>query len=243
MDEAALHPHFAAAAPGGPDLGRTEVHVWAVPLASESDRYAELLTADEQQKAARFRVVDHRRRYAVTHGALRAILAGYLGAEPMALQFGTIARGKPMLQGHQGLRFNLSHSGQLTLIAVGPVELGVDLEKVRHLEGQREIARRHFSPSEIQALAALPESEQLQGFYRCWTRKEAFIKATGQGLSCALDSFDVGLGGTPALLACRVEGEEATAWRMWDVSPGPDYIGGLAARADLRLLTFRLQAT
>jgi 4'-phosphopantetheinyl transferase len=242
MDEVALHASFAARAPGGPDLGAADVHVWAVPLTGESEGYMELLSAEERDKAARFRFVDHRRRYAITHGALRAILAGYLGADPLALQFTTVARGKPALRDGHGPHFNLSHSGQLTLIAVGAVGVGIDIEKLRHLESLRDIARRHFSKVEIDALTALPEPDQLRGFYRCWTRKEAFIKATGQGLSSALDAFDVALGASPSLLACRADGEDPAAWRMWDVSPGPEYVGALAARApDLQLATFRLQ--
>lgn len=237
MDEVLLHPTFRPERPGRPTLGSNEVHVWAVPLLGSAERYGELLTAEEQDRASRFRVVDHRRRYAIAHGALRAVLAGYLETEAQAIGFGTSSTGKPHLVPPSGLQFNLSHSAQLGLIAIARAEVGVDLEKMRHLESMRGIAQRHFSRSECEALESLPEDRLLLGFYRCWTRKEAYVKALGSGLSSALDVFDVALDDAAGLLAVRDRAEDLSQWTLLDASPGPDYVGAVAVRcgdADVR---------
>jgi len=241
MDEVQLHGSFRCESPGGPSLGSGELHVWAVPLLGCSERYGALLSSAETDRASRFRVVDHRRRYAISHGALRAILAGYLGADAQALHFETGARGKPRLSAHPALHFNLSHSGQLALIALGAIEVGVDVEKQRHLESLREIARRHFSAAEVEELEAAPAAAQLQAFYRCWTRKEAYVKALGHGLTLALDVFDVSIGEDVRFVAFRTTGESPADWTLADVSPGADYTGAVAARRPgLHVRTFAL---
>ncbi|MBK8101272.1 MAG: 4'-phosphopantetheinyl transferase superfamily protein [Planctomycetes bacterium] len=242
MDDVPVYPSFQPESAGGPALEGAAIHVWAVPLAGEPGRCAALLSAVEREKAERFRFLDHRRRYAIGHGALRAILGGYAGMDPAGLTFAVGPRGKPSLVEPKGLHFNLSHSAQLALIAVARHEVGVDCEKMRHLESRTEIARRHFSPVEFAALEALPESEQLRGFYRCWTRKEAYIKAVGAGLSMPLDVFDVSLAEKPEFLAIRDGKEDAAAWSLHDVAPGPEFAAAVAIRArGLRLQTFLLQ--
>jgi len=237
MDEVPLHPTFRPETPGGAALAPGELHVWAVPLCGGNDGYATLLTPAEQERAARFRVADHRRRFAISHGALRAILAGYLGVDALALEFGTGPRGKPTLLADGGPQFNLSHSALLALVAIGHgPALGVDLEKVRHLESLREIAGRHFSRSEFAALEGLPDAERLTAFYRCWTRKEAYVKALGTGLASSLDVFDVSLDEKPSFVAFRAGDDAPADWSLFDVSPGPDYVGALAVRARGRTL-------
>lgn len=229
MDEVALHASFATVSAGSQALGADELHVWAVPLHGDPEPFGALLSAGERQRLQRFHFADHRRRYQIGHGALRAILAGYLGTEPAAVDFAQGPRGKPHLVG-DGPCFNLSHSGKLALIGVARSELGLDVEKVRHLESLTEIARKHFSPSEFAALDALTGDERELAFYRCWTRKEAYIKALGEGLSMPLDVFDVSLDAKPRLLACR-DGRSADAWAMLDVSPGPEFVGAAAVRS------------
>lgn len=243
MDEPILNASFQPESAGGPRLEAAEVHVWAVPLHGAHEPFQALLSAAEQAKAERLRFADHRRRLTIWHGALRAILGGYAGREPRALEFTFGPRGKPYLLGAP-LQFNLSHSAQLALVAVGRNELGVDCEKVRHLENLDDIARRHFSAVEFAALSALAEPERLRGFYRCWTRKEAFIKAIGAGLSLPLDTFDVTIGEPAAFLAFRDGQEDPERWTLADVSPGPDYIAALAARErGFRVRTFALRAS
>lgn len=241
MDELLLDPRFRPESAGGPTLGEREVHVWAVPLSGSVERYQPLLSAPELARLERLRFLDHRRRFVLWHGALRSILAGYCGVDPAALAFRQGPRGKPYLDG-QRFHFNLSHSGQLAMVAVGHDELGVDCEKVRHLESQQDIARRHFSAAEFAALAALQPDEQLRGFYRCWTRKEAFIKAVGAGLSMPLDVFDVSIDDRPRFLGFRDSDECPERWTLADVSPHADYAAALAARRQGWVLrTFALQ--
>ncbi len=239
MDEVQLHDSFRAMSPGGVSLEANEVHVWAVPLGGAAERCSGLLSAAEQEKAQRYRFLDHRRRYAIARGSLRTILAGYVGADPAALTFATGPRGKPVLDGPAVPHFNLSHSAQLALIAISGARVGIDVEKERHLERVRDIAQRQFSTAEFTAFEALAERDWLRAFYRCWTRKEAYVKALGLGLS-ALDVFDVDLGERARFVALR-DGQDVAEWAMFDVSPGPDYIGAVAIqdpRATLRQFRF-----
>ena len=240
MDEIALHPSFAPGSAGEVALHPAEVHVWAVSLHGDADALGALLSAKERERAARFRFADHQRRFRIGHGALRAILGGYLGADPAAVEFTLGPRGKPYVAGI-GPFFNLSHSGKLALIAVADCEIGVDLEKVRHLESLTAIAQRHFSAFEFAALDALDDAARQLAFYRCWTRKEAYIKALGVGLSMPLDTFDVSLGERPEFLACRDGSEEPANWSLLDVSPGPEFVAATALRGrGRRVRCFRL---
>jgi 4'-phosphopantetheinyl transferase len=213
-------------------LGPDEVHVWSVDL----DRLPEAvlgepLSADERERGRRFRFERDRRRFVTARGLLRRLLGRYLGLEPSRLRFGYGPRGKPFLAGEDELRFNVSHSGGLALLAFAwDRELGVDVEEERPVEEAEAIARRYFSSWEERELRLLTEVERQAAFFRCWTRKEAFIKATGDGLSRSLDAFDVTLApGEPARLL-RVEGEPEAAFRFWleDVSPAPGFAGALA---------------
>ncbi|HEX5054482.1 MAG TPA: 4'-phosphopantetheinyl transferase superfamily protein [Planctomycetota bacterium] len=241
MDEVALHACFQPAKAAEAQLGARELHVWAVPLHGDPAPFAALLSPAEEHRLERFRFADHRRRYQIGHGALRSILGGYLDQDPTDIEFRHGPRGKPYLA-EKGPYFNLSHSGKLALIAFGSVELGIDLEKVRHLESLGEIARRHFSECEFQALEAEQGEARQAAFYRCWTRKEAYIKAIGEGLSMPLDTFDVSVGEVPEFLACRDGREDPRNWSMLDVSPGPEFIAALALRArDHTVRSFRLE--
>jgi 4'-phosphopantetheinyl transferase len=241
MDEIAIHSCYQNAEPGEAALSPGEVHVWAVEMVGDAQRYAPLLSEDEQDRAERFRFVDHRRRYSISHGALRAILAGYLACDPLEIAFDTGRNKKPALQEDAPrLRFNLSHSAKLALVAVGDVEVGVDLEKMRHLESLREIARHNFAAAEIAAIEAAGADERLLAFYRCWTRKEAYVKALGTGLGAPLDVFDVGIESEARFLGFR-DGQSLEQWGLWDVSPAEDYIAAVCARSQqVRIQTYRL---
>ncbi len=233
MDEIALFDDFGATAPGRFELSAAAgvaVHLWAVPLDGDPEPFLAPLSVGERERAGRFHFADHRRRYEITHGALRHVLAGYVGKAPADLEFRLGPKGKPYLEGDGAPFFSLSHSGKLTLIGVAATELGVDCEKLRRLESYREIARRHFSAAEFDGLERLDDQARLLAFYRCWTRKEAYIKALGEGLTMGLDTFDVSIDEEPRLCACREGDEQPDAWRMLDVSPGPDFVGALAMR-------------
>lgn len=176
-------------------LSGDAVHVWLIELAQPAavvDALGRLLNEDERERAGRFHFARDRRAFTVARGVTRQILARYLEAEPGSVRFEQGARGKPFLA-RGDLRFNLSHSGGLALLAVARGrEVGVDVEEVRELEDAWSIAARFFSPGESEKLRGVPGSAAGgAAFFNCWTRKEAFIKALGEGLSHPLNTFEV----------------------------------------------------
>ncbi|MCC6631061.1 MAG: 4'-phosphopantetheinyl transferase superfamily protein [Gammaproteobacteria bacterium] len=197
-----------------------------------------LLSADEQARAARFLSPVHRDRYAVAHGRLREILAERLEVAPEDLQFGQAEHGKPHLAGshaRSGLQFNLSHSGDRGLVGwAESLHLGVDIELWRPLGDEAALVRRFFSPAENAAYVALPEPERTQGFFECWTRKEAYIKAVGRGLGLPLDSFDVsfGPGRKAALLRPSAEVQGDRGWSLAAPSLGQGVSAAVILEAD-----------
>lgn len=215
-------------------LEDSEVHIWRLepePLVDLS-RYSDLLSSDEQQRAARFRFAHLTRNFIVDHGRMRLILGAYAEVAPRDLVFTFNEFGKPELANDSAsLRFNLSHTNGLSLLAVcrdSPV--GIDVEAVRRMNDWRDIAQSHFSQSEIAELQGTTEFDQQNAFFRCWTRKEAFLKAHGRGLSIPLDSFAVSLDreGTPALLECNWDPEETKRWSFVSLDLGVQFAGALA---------------
>lgn len=214
-----------------------EVHVWRAaldPPAACVRGLADTLAADERARADRFVSDRDRSRYIVARGVLRAVLGRCLGLPPGALAFRYSAFGKPALTGDAAatdLRFNVSHAGGLALYAVARGrEIGVDLERIRPDFATDEIARRFFSPGEVAALRALGPEHRSRAFFDCWTRKEAYIKARGEGLSRPLDRFEVSLapGAPAALLATGEDPDEAARWSLRALCPGPGYAAALA---------------
>ena len=196
-------------------LARGEVHVWSVPLDVSPETSAglyETLGEDEQSRSARFRFERDRRRFIVARGSLRELLTRYLATPPGQLRFVYNTFGKPGLSPEcgRGLRFNISHSADLALIAIAlDAEVGVDLEHLRALPDYAEIARGFFSPAEVDELTRLPSGLQAQAFFRCWTKKEAYAKARGEGLAsngtpptgrCSLHTFQPAPGYVAALV-------------------------------------------
>src|SRR5947207_1179517 len=166
-------------------LGAGDVHVWRVPLAPPAGPLAALastLRDDERARAARFHFERDRTAFTAARGALRTLLGRYLDHPPDQLIFGYLDKGKPYLITPPGdLQFNISHSGQLALLAfVRGRAIGVDIEQRRPLRDLLSLARTSFSPSEYVALCGLPPADHLHAFFSCWSRKEAFIKATGE---------------------------------------------------------------
>ena len=215
-----------------------EVHVWRADRDVGTVallRLRETLSADEQKRAERFFSPVDRARYLAGHGILRALLARYLGTPAGDLRFCRQARGKPALapgSGGEGLRFNLSHSQRLALFAFAlRREVGIDLEYVRPSPTDDRLAERFFSTQEVTALRALPERAQTEAFFHCWTRKEAYIKARGGGLSIGLTSFAVSLapGQLTNLLITRHGDPEAGRWSLRALAPGGGYVAAIAA--------------
>ncbi len=230
-------------APADLDLQPHQVDVWRVFLNLEPDSLASAestLSTTEIQRASRFRFNADRHRYIAAHGSLRRILARYLQCDPRASSFSANDYGKPALLGDKRLEFNLSHSGDYALIAVARHhQVGIDVERRREGLDIEHIAARYFSPGEIAELTALPSEQRATGFFNCWTRKEAYIKGHGLGMSMALDSFTVSLTpGKPALLlATRPDAGVASRWTLLSLEVDASHAGALAVEG--RGLDFR----
>jgi len=187
-----------------------------------------LLAPDEQARAARFHAELHRTRFIAARGLMRRRLASLLNESPAALQFAQGEHGKPRLAGEaagSGLAFNLSHSGSWALLGWSSRgEIGVDIELWRNLNDEAALVKRFFSPAENSAYDALPAATRQRGFFECWTRKEAYVKAVGRGLRLPLHSFDVSFGDNrPARLlrhSAEVDGERRWALTGVDVGSG-----------------------
>ena len=179
---------------------QNSIHIWAVRLDDATvdfDRGRDLLSPEERERAARFKFERDRRRYLVAHIALHGILRQYLPSEPARVSFDIGANGKPRLPqalASSGVEFNLSHSHEMALLAVcHKREVGVDIEYAKEDFEFQEVAERFFTAREVAAMRGLPVSLQRQAFFKCWTSKEAFLKAKGTGLSGALDEVEIAL--------------------------------------------------
>ncbi|MDE0300083.1 MAG: 4'-phosphopantetheinyl transferase superfamily protein [Candidatus Poribacteria bacterium] len=221
--------------PVSPTITTDNVHVWKASLdcdPSDLDCLRRTLTQDENARADRFRFEKHRNRFIAGRGVLRAILSKYLEPQPHQLRFQYTPYGKPTLSPEVGaLSFNLSHSRDIALYAVTQErEIGVDVEFIRKEINLLGIAKRFFSKREYVQLQALPRSRQLQSFFDCWTRKEAFIKARGDGFFLPLHQFDVSItpGEPAALLRTEWNPDEAALWSLKSLNPGPGYAAALA---------------
>ncbi|MFN2385464.1 MAG: 4'-phosphopantetheinyl transferase superfamily protein [Thermoanaerobaculia bacterium] len=219
-----------------------DVDVWRIDLERAAGSIPGMdatLAEAERDRAGRFVFDGDRERFLAAHGVLREILARYLRRDPAGILFRTTGYGKPSLEAGSApdpddLRFNLSHSGDRALCAVTRErEIGVDIEKIRNDFSVYELAERFFSPAEVAALRALPENSLREGFFTCWTRKEAFIKARGEGLSIPLDSFDVTVGpGSPARLLAVRGAQEAARWTIRELPAGSGYVAAVAVEGE-----------
>lgn len=195
-------------------------------LTQDPAPFAELLSPAERARAARFRYESGRSHYTVCRGTLRKRLSEHLSIPPAQIEFSYNRYGKPETA---GVHFNVSHSGDYALIAISRTRVvGVDIERISRAHLSDRIPERFFSPSEVRALRSLPAPDQLRAFFTCWTRKEAYVKARGLGLSLALDSFDVSLD-DPARFLRGVEG-----WEIESLSAPPGYAAALVAESPTR---------
>ena len=219
--------------------------MWRIRLEQPPDRqetYFRTLAEDERARAGRFHFDELRRHFVVGRGFLRTLLARYLDAKPEAVRFSYGPYGKPMLDGKHSassLRFNASHSGEWALYGlVQDHEIGVDVEFVKEDFATEGIAERFFSAGEVETLNALTNEEKPAAFFRCWTRKEAYIKAIGSGLSHPLDTFDVTLapGEPAALLRVEREPEAITRWSLFDLNVETGYAAALAVEGPVTVL-------
>jgi 4'-phosphopantetheinyl transferase len=205
------------------------VDVWWIPLNMSAIKGPELdsaLSLEERQRAARFQFPEHATRFRLRHVALRSILARYVEQPPWEIELVTDARGKPRLAGDASVRFNLSHTGDVALLAVAPMELGIDVETVRVDLPVEDIAR-FFTQVERETLReASPGEARARAFFRLWTRKEAVLKADGSGLSSSLDSLNISRC-PPGLV--RFPPDRENWWRVEDLNAESGYVAALAA--------------
>lgn len=213
--------------------GADEVVVWRIALADVQTKDVTILSVDEIERADRFKFPDVRRAFIQARLFLRRMLGAILELPPADLQFAFEGNGKPKLV-DEAVAFNLSHSGGEALLAVSAaLPVGVDLEQIRAERDLIGLAQRFFAVKEIEELLRLEPSAQVRGFYSCWTRKEAFIKAIGEGLSHPLDSFAVNLapGEAPVFKTPQ------TNWRIFDLELGERFAGAVVVPNELRRLS------
>jgi 4'-phosphopantetheinyl transferase len=199
------------------DLSNGRIEVWHVKVAAPDiliHQLAPLLSSDENDRAARFQFARHRNAFVVVRGVLRGLLARYTGVSPADVIFEYGPNGKPSLPGSK-IEFNISHTQDIAVLAFTQgCALGIDVECIRPVEQMMQIAARFFSPAEAQELAALPEEQRERAFFLCWTRKEAYIKAVGNGLSMPLNEFQVTLKENEPARFVRI-GEENPVSSEW----------------------------
>ena|GEM_PF-110884 len=232
-------------------LGQAEMHLWVVPLsisANKSSYFKSILSLDEQERAGRFRKIRDAHRYVAARGSLRSLLGAYLTIEPDRLQFAYDAFGKPRLVGEEPLtsmKFSVSHSDDLALFSFARGHKnGVDVERIRPDIDVEDLAARYFSPNEFKKLRSLPADQQRDAFYCGWTRKEAYLKGCGEGLSFPLDGVEVSLSpGEPAMIL-KASGDPGVSrrWIVQHLSPAPGYIGAAAVQGrDIAFRCFRYE--
>ena len=230
-----------------PKLADDEAHIWLANLSVPESSLAIFLaslTDDEKDRANRFIFQKDRDHFIAARGTLRAVLSRYLQIDADRLRFCYNSYGKPALiegTNSANLRFNVSHSHGLGLFAVTHHrEIGVDIEHIRPDFAGPDIAERFFSANEVAALRNLAESEQVEGFFNCWVRKEAYIKAKGKGLSIPLDQFEVSLttGESEVTLRTASDSEEPALWKLYHLSPALDYTAAVAIQGTTREIKF-----
>jgi 4'-phosphopantetheinyl transferase len=239
-------PTIAPAALGWPlpppevRLANRQADLWCATMPSFAEPISllsALLSAEERQRAERFHFSVDRDRYIVRRGILRILLSRYLNTQPAEIEFRYGRWGKPEMKGNAlDLHFNDSHSGDLALYAVtaaGPI--GADIEQVRPIPEFEDLASRYFSPRESALIRALVPERRMEAFYSVWTRKEAFLKATGEGIGRNLAEIEVSPdpGQEPAILRVPGSTPGPGGWKLRSFSPAAGYLGAVAFQGDI----------
>jgi 4'-phosphopantetheinyl transferase len=223
------------------DLGNAKAQLWVVALDLVPGRlpdFQSILSPDERDRASRFLSDVDARRYMAARASLRTLLGAYAGIKPGQLRFAYDRFGKPGLGGEThaaAVRFSVSHSGELGLFGfVREHRIGVDVERVRADIDVESLAKNHFSQNEFQKLRALSPDRQLEAFFCCWTRKEAYLKGRGEGMSYGLDRFEVSVaaGEPAAILQADDDPDVSRRWTLEHLTPAPGYLGAAAVEAD-----------
>jgi 4'-phosphopantetheinyl transferase len=217
-------------------LAADEVHVWQVAFEpAQASAFDAVLEDSERERAARFRIAEDRARYVFARCALRRMLAGYLDATPESLRFVPGPHGKPMLlRPIADVSFNVSHARDRVLLAFARGrEVGVDVERIRREIDIARIGRRFFAREEIDAIDRLPATARNEAFFHVWSRKEAFVKGLGRGLSVPLDAFVVSVDPAASHVALDVvdDPRESARWSLLSLRPGDGYVGAVAVES------------
>lgn len=227
--------------PGKPGLVPGTAEVWALPLRLDLrilEELRQVLSPDECQRAVRFRAPENQDLFVAGRAILRIILSHFVCEPPGKLIFGYGPHGKPYLKNHPQVHFSLAHSGGFAVYALAADDIGVDVELVKPTTEWQKISQRFFSPREAEELLKLPPGEQIRGFFACWARKEAFLKATGQGMSLRLDSFYAGA--DPKLTSGPIQQDEKPLeWFHKDLHLEEERAGSIATRFEHCNLTVR----
>jgi 4'-phosphopantetheinyl transferase len=225
--------------PGAPVLGENEIHVWATilnPPANVLANFAATLSPDETERAHRFKFEKHRNRYIAGRGALRAILAQYLDTGAAGLRFGYQENGKPtLIENYAGIHFNLAHTEDLALVAVTRIGLvGVDVECVRPIKNVDELVARFFSPRESESFQKVSDERKPAAFFNLWTRKEAMLKATGEGITRSLSLVEVSFlpGEAARVVAISGDAKAGELWCLKEMMPAKGFAAAVAAQPE-----------
>jgi 4'-phosphopantetheinyl transferase len=212
-------------------IGR-QVHIWSIRTEapeSVTEAYETVLSPDERARVSRFKFPQLSQAFALSRGALRLLLSRYLDVHPSSVQFEYGPQGKPRVSAQTSLEFNTSHSGGLTLFAfTRNCPIGIDVERIRAIPDLQDIALRFFCVAESTELTALAPAQRERAFFLCWTRKEAYIKAIGQGLSAPLDGFRVNLDPAEPAQFLHLPVPETQTWTLTNLAVDPGYAAALA---------------
>ena len=220
-------------------LAPNGIHLYRIPVSRflpQLSHFRDILSSDELEKAERFRFPDDRHRFIITHALLRYILSRYLEIAPKQVQFSYGAYGKPALAGageDTEIRFNLSHAGNQAVVVVTRTrQVGVDIEHVRPLADMEQIAERLFSENEKWTLRQSKKEAASEIFFRYWTRKEAFVKARGDGLSFPLQRVDVSQVSEKKTLGFVEDDGNISTWSFFELFPATDYVAALVVEGE-----------
>lgn len=225
-----------------------EIHIWMLSLnqpGTSIGNYERTLSTFELNRANAYQSIDLRTKYVLAHISLRFILGHYLDTEPHEIIYGYETHGKPYIIApeSQDLNFNMTYSQDRALIALMKGNsIGIDLEYYKDLSDVNQLVDRYFSPAERSYYYQLKPEDRLRAFYRGWTRKEAFIKALGSGLSFPLDSFTVTITPDEPVRLDNLKGDSPKRWQIYDLSelfPGKDYEAALAVEGNINHIVFR----
>lgn len=229
-------------------LEKNDVHIWCVNLDLPQQpipQLVKILSEEEISKANRFRFQQHQHRFIVARSTLKIILGQYLNLEPGSIEFEYTSKGKPFLRGGEGLEFNISHSQSLALYGITRDRpIGVDIEYLRPMKDAEQLAKRFFCQSEYKVISELPPGEREKVFFRAWTAKEAFLKATGEGIGGGLDKVEVDLNqDSLLLLSIQNDYHSVSEWTLLPLMPADDYLGAVVVKGNIskqELYTYNL---